>query len=194
MITMKKIITLAFIACSFAFYSCEDIVDELDKFTEFELAFTEEFTYPAAPLFADSIRFDGPPTSTNSDSTFKTNNTQRELVEKVEVKNLDLVITAPDSGNFQFMDYIRVFIMADLNGDGFITDETERIEVANKLVIPSTIGKELILDPIPGDFKLFVFSEEISLSLQYGTNKPTTFPLDIDVNVEFTVNAKVLGV
>lgn len=191
---MKKLITLAVILSSLVFYSCEDIIDELDKLTQFELEFTEGFTYPPAPLFADSIRFDGPPVSTNSDTTFKTNNTEKELVQDVQVKQLDLTILAPDSGSFDFMNYIRVFIMADLNGDGIYDDETERIEVANKLTIPSNVGKFLELDPIPGDYKQFIFQDEIKLSLQYGTNRATLFPLQLDVRSVFTVNAKVLGV
>ncbi len=191
---MKKVIIALVLFSSIPFYSCEDIIDELDQLTQFDLEFSENFTYPAAPFFADSIRFDGPPVSTNSDTTFKTNNTQRSLVQEVKLKSLDISILSPDSGNFQFMDYIRVFIMADLNGDGIYSDDNERIEVANKMVIPQNVGKELILDPLPGDYKEFVFQEEIKLSLQYGTNRATTFPLELDIKSIFNVNAKVLGV
>lgn len=191
---MKKIVLLFVAIATTTFYSCEDIIDELDQFTQFELEFSEKFTYPPAPFFADSIRFDGPPVSTNSDTTFKTNNTQRSLVQEVNLNSLNITILSPDSGNFQFMDYIRVFIMADINGDGIYSDTEERIEVANKMVIPQNIGKELRLDPLPGDYKQFVFQEEIRLSLQYGTNKPTTFPLALDIRSIFNVNARVLGV
>ncbi len=191
---MKKVFIALALFSSISFYSCEDIIDELDQLTQFDLEFSENFTYPAAPFFADSIRFDGPPVSTNSDTTFKTNNTQRSLVQEVKLKSLDISILSPDSGNFQFMDYIRVFIMADLNGDGIYSDDNERIEVANKMVIPQNVGKELILDPLPGDYKKFIFQEEIKLSLQYGTNRATTFPLELDIKSIFKVNAKVLGV
>ncbi len=178
---MKKLILLAVAFIAITFTSC----DELDKFTTFEMDFTSSITVPASAginlpfdLFSQDI-------TTNSESTFGSNNTNKELLQEVKLKEMTMTITSPSSQRFDFLKEIHIYISAD---------GLSELEIASKTDIPDNIGTELELDVNENDIKEYIKKDKFKLRVKTTTDEFLNEDVQIEVFQKFFVNAEVLGV
>ena len=96
----KVLSVLLVLVTIIGFSSCE----LFDKATEVEFDMTFKSQVEVPPSSGLNLPFDlfTPEITTNSESTFGVNNTQKELVETVNLTSLNLTITSPSSQRFDF--------------------------------------------------------------------------------------------
>ncbi len=110
---IKKIVLLV-VAMGFLFgiNSCKKV----DEWTHFTMDFDEESTINASialPIPIGDLPLVTPDITTNSSTTFESNNTHKDLIEEAKLTQLELSILSPTDGDFSFLESVEVYIKAD---------------------------------------------------------------------------------
>ena len=156
---------------------------KLDELTKFDMDYDTQVTIPSSAGI--NLPFDvlTPDTETNSESTFESNDTRKDLIEEIKLTKLQLVITSPSETDFSFLESIEVFISAD---------GLDEIRIASKTEVPETVST-LDLEVSDTDLKEYIKKDNYSLRLNTVTDEAMSQDHEIDVKSTFFVDAKILG-
>ena len=174
---MRKYISI--IVLAFIVSSCS----KLDELTKFNMDYDTQVTIPSSAGI--NLPFDvlTPDTETNSESTFESNDTRKDLVEEIKLTKLQLALTSPSEADFSFLESIEVYISAE---------GLDEILIASKTEIPETVST-LDLEVSDTDLKEYIKKDNYSLRLNTVTDEAMSQDHQIDVNSTFFVDAKILG-
>ncbi len=177
---MKKIFLSLLVASATFFTACEQ--DGLS--VSFDLNYNNDFTVESALITDIGIPVDvsSPPVNTNSSETFTSNNTQLDKLEKAELTNLTLTITAPDGQTFSFLNEVNVYIQ----GQG-LSEEL----VASKTNVNVT-SNTLVMDVQSTDLAAHIKSGEFTMRANITTDETVSEDIDIAAASTFKVTAKAL--
>lgn len=162
------------------FVSCEKIKD----LTKFDIEYNQEVTIPSTTGISLPFDIFTPEVETNSESQFAINDTRKDLIEEITIKELELVIKSPDNADWSFLNSIEVFISAE---------DLEEVRIANIAEVSEDVGNTIVLDVSDEDLKEYIKKEEFSLRLKTVTDEAISQDHTIDVNSIFSVDAKILG-
>jgi hypothetical protein len=176
---MKKHFAL-FLLISISLFGCK----KLDKFTKFNLEYNESVSIPATLGVNLPFNIYTPDVSSNSEASFSANNTRKDLIEEIKLTQLDLTITSPTNGNFNFLKTIEVYISAD---------GLSELKIASKENIPNTMLTNLALDISNVDLKEYLKKDKFKLRLYTTKDQAVTNDYQINVHSKFFVDAKILG-
>ena len=156
----------------------------LSELTQFDMDYTETITIPATTLINLPFNLDDQEISSNSSSTFASNNTNKDLIEKITLQSMKLDHKSPSDYDLRFLESISIFLSAE---------GLSEIEIAWKNNIDNNVGKVLQLETSDADLKEYVKKDDMVLRVE--TTFDESFPDDqvIDINTSFFVDAKVLG-
>ena len=157
----------------------------LDKLTTFELKYEESFTVPATTVVNIPLDILTPDIATNSESTFSSNDTRKDLIEEINLTNLTLTVIDPAGKSLKFLKTIEIYISAD---------GLSEVLIAEKQDIPETVGSTLDLDVTNADLAEYIKQDAYSLRVKVVTDEAITEAVEIRYNATFLVNAKILGV
>ncbi len=176
---MNKILFL--LATVFFFTNCSKV----DELTQFNMAYKSQIT--VSPATGLNLPFDlfTPDMETNSESEFAVNDTNKDLIEEITLERLDLVINSPSDQRFDFVKSIEVYMEAD---------GLAEIKIAEATDVPDTVGTELSLTPAGNNLAEYIKKEAFKLRVNIVTDKTINREVKIDVDSEFFVDAKILGV
>lgn len=174
-----KILSLAF-ASLFLLGSCQKI----DQLTQFDLSFDETAVIPSLIGLNLPLNIPTPNISTNAESTLEMNNTHKDMVESVRLKTLQLTLTNPVNGDFNFLKSIQIYMSAD---------GLDEILVASLTDIPSNVGNTLTLTPIDVELMEYVLLDQVDLRVKTVTDELITTAHQINIHSVFRVDAKILG-
>ncbi len=178
---MKKgHITIA-IALLFLLSSCAS----LDKFTQFDMSFSQDVSIEPPFDFFTPINIATPPITTNSSTTFSSNNTNKDLVDEITLKEVKLTVISPTGEDFSILKSIEVYISAE--GE----TRTKIAELDNVPINESTITLNVSED---ANLKNFIFKDEFKLEVETVTKETFTKQYDIKIDTKVHVNAKILGI
>lgn len=176
---MKKTLLL-FVAYCMLFTGC-DVVDEL---TKFNLDFQTNYSVEPTTLIDSPVNFFTPDVTTESESSFENNNTRKDLIESILLKNITLSIDDPENGNFNFLKEIHVYIEAE---------GVEEVEIANALDLEDTNSKTLSLEVTDKELKEFIKKDSFKLRVKTVTDETISETHNITIDTEFRVDAKIFG-
>lgn len=176
---MKKILVL--FSAFMAFTSC----DKLDDLTKFDMEFDTSVVIESAVNVNLPFSVQSPDVETNSESEFEINDTRKDLIEDIRLKELKLIITTPDDGDFTFLESLEVFISAE---------GLEDVKIASITDVPDTVDNTIDLETFDVDIKDYIKKDTFSLKLETVTDKVITEDHHIDVETVFFVDAKILGI
>ena len=177
---MKKDLLLVFM--TFALLSSCSIIDEL---TKFDLDYQTNYSVASTTIINTPFNFFTPDVTTQSESSFENNNTNKDLVESIKLKNIKLTIDTPEDGNFNFLKEIHVYI----NAEG-----VEELEIANIFGLEDTNSNMLELDILGQELKAFIKEDSFKLRIETVTDQTISETHDITIDTKFRVDAKILGV
>lgn len=166
----------------FSFSGC----DKVDDLTKFDMEYNSTITIPSANLvgIGGVLNFGTPDITTNSENTFKNNNTDADLVESVKLKSMILTIDSPVGEDFSFVKSIKLFIKAD---------GLPRRQLASKSDISNIeTTLELAVDDV--ELREYLLKNEFSIDSEITTDEVVDQEYKINVNTVFRVDAKILGV
>ncbi|MFC0877421.1 hypothetical protein ACE01N_12545 [Saccharicrinis sp. FJH2] len=157
---------------------------ELDKLTQFEMAYDETVTIPSATGVNLPFNIMSPDIETDYQSDFEVNDTRADLVETINLKSMKLTVNSPLNGDFSFFKSVSIYLVAD---------GLPEIKIAWKENIPDTIGSELELETTNEDIKSYIIKDKFSLKVNTVTDKLITSDYEINIHSVFGVDAKILG-
>lgn len=177
---MKKY-SIILITFTFFIQSCKVI----DKLTQFTMDFDQTTTIDATiPIPIGHYNIPTPKITTNSESTFESNNTNKDLVEQAILEVMTLKITSPSDGDFNFLESIKVYLSAE---------GLDEILIASKTAVPEGVN-EIDLDSEGQNLEEYVKKEEMNIRIETETDEILTRSYDLDIHSEFFIDAKILGV
>ena len=162
------------------FVSC----DKLDELTKFNMEYSQRATIPSSAGINLPFDIFTPEMETNSESKFAVNDTRKDLIEEIILTELELVVIAPDTADFSFLNSIEVFISAD---------GLEEIQIASLSDVPENSGNRINLNTSDIDLKEYIKKDEFSLRLNTVTDELMSTDHELEVNSTFFVDAKILG-
>ncbi|MBU2937991.1 hypothetical protein KO494_00425 [Lacinutrix sp. C3R15] len=177
---MKK--NLLVLCCAFALlFSC-NVVDDL---TKFDLDYQTNYSIPPTTLINSPFNILTPDVTTESESSFENNDTRKDLIESIKLKTIKLTIDTPESGNFNFLKEVHVYIDAE---------DIEEVEIANIYDLENTNSQTLDLDINDQELKEYIKKDRFNLRIQTITDETISETYDIIIDTKFRVDAEILGV
>lgn len=158
---------------------------KLDELTQFNLTYNVEVVIPSGTPVNLPFNLMSPDITTNSNSTFSSNNTSKDLIEEINLIQLTLELTSPANGNLNFLKDIELFINAQ--------DLPEK-KVAWKYDIQNDGVMILYLDTSSDDLQDYIKKDEMTLSIKTTTDEVITQDHTLIATSIFYVDAKILGI
>ncbi|MCI4442792.1 MAG: hypothetical protein JHC39_04725 [Lentimicrobium sp.] len=156
----------------------------IDSLTHFTIPFNTNVTIKSNLNIGSLPFIPTPPIPLETDQTFKSNNTAKELIEKAYIKTLKLTVLKPDGEDFSILKNIEIYIAADGLDD---------VKVASLDLVPT--GKSSIdLNCSNADLKPFIMKDKFTLKIKTVTDEINTKDYDIQIDGSFWLDAKILGV
>lgn len=178
---IHKIFSAATIILFFAVTACE----KLEDLTTFNISHETEFTIPGQNSGVGSLlSIPRAEIKTSSEQTFKNNKTSAKLVKEVVLNELVLAITAPESGNFDFLNEISIYIKAD--GE-------EEVLLATKTNIPENGSKTIIAETTNTNLRPFLVKENYSIRTVAKTDQILDNDLEVKISMTFKVKAGIVN-
>jgi hypothetical protein len=161
----------------FGLSSCK----KLDELTKFDIKFNQEFTIQSGGNL--NLPFDilTPDMTTNSEYEFELNDTRKDLVNEIKLKEMVLTIKSPESSDFSFLKSVSVFIKAE---------GLSELKLAWKESISDDIGNQLVMDVSSEDFKEYIKKDKFSIRVNTTTDKVIKNDHVIDIYSVYRVDAK----
>lgn len=176
---LEKCTKYTFLSLILIFSAC----DKVDELTKFDMDYTTEVVVPSSTGVNLPINLMSPEIESNTSSTFEVNDTRKNLVEEINLTDLELTITSPSDGNFNFLKSIEVFIVAE-----GLSEE----RIAWKEDISSSDRQELILETTDANIKEYILKDEFQLRVKTVTDEVITSDHHIEVFANFFVNATLI--
>lgn len=165
--------------CTVVFSSCV----KLTKTTTFNLTISRDFTIPSTTTINLPFNIISPDIQTQSSSTFETNNTRADLVDKITLRSLAVTITSPSSGTFNFLKSVQLKLSANGLPDTVI---------AWKDNIPNDNVQSMDLTVSGVNLQSYLVQDKITLSLLSTTDELITSNYELHTQSVFGVEARLL--
>jgi len=165
------------------FSSCK----QLDKLTQFDLDYTTDVSIKSNTIvnLNTPFSFYTPAIKTNSESELAVNDSRKDLVEQIKVKELKMKITAPAEQNFDFLKSIKLYISAEGLEEKMIAWKTDMIDDG---------ATTITLDTSDDNLKDYILKDSFQLRTETVTDQLITQDTDIKIDAVFWVDAKILGI
>jgi hypothetical protein len=181
---MRKFALLsALFAGMVLFSSC----DKIDKLTQFNLKYDTEVTIKSATIVNINTPFNfyTPAVKTNSESELEVNDSRKDLVEDIKVKELKMTIKAPEGQTFDFLKSIKIFIKAEGLEEKMIAWKTDMTDDGSTTITLETADDNL---------KDYILEDSFQLRTETVTDQLITQDTQIGINAVFWVDARILGI
>lgn len=159
--------------------------DKIDDLTQFTIKYDNTVIIPSSTGINLPFNFFTPDIESNSESTFTSNSTKKDLIEEIVLTEMKLNISSPENGNFKFLKSIEIFISAD---------GVSEQRIAWNEDIPENVDNNLQLEISNMDLKEFIKKEKFKLRLNTITDEIITSDHHVEINSKFFVDAKILGI
>ncbi len=180
--SLKKFIPIAIALYSLYFVSCKD---ELDKLTQFTISQQSEFSVPSTTVVDIPLSVPTPEVSVDSQQEFENNNSRRDLIENARLRKLVLSIKSPDTGNFDFLNEIEIYIEAD---------GLDRVLIASLDAIPETQLKTIELDVASTELVSYLRKDSYTLIYNVKVDQTIETEYVIEANSDIFIDAEILGI
>ncbi len=172
--------TLFIVCAALLFSSCEKI----DELTKFEMEFTESFTVQAGTPLDLPFAISTPEINTDYQSVYEQYDTRADRIEEITLKEIQLTVSSPSSGSFNFLESVEVSISSE--GE-------EPQSIAERKDIPNDESSVLELETSQVNIKDYLSVDRFTLSTSTVCDELLAEDYIIDVKCVFFVDARVLG-
>ncbi len=158
--------------------------DQLEKLTQFTMDYNSTIVVPSSVVVDLPINLNTPDIQSNSESTFAINDTRKDLIEQIILRELTLTITSPNGADFSFLNSAKIYIKADGLSD---------VEIAYIGEVPESIGATLSLETTGVDIQEYIKKDKFTLRMSTVTDELIASDHEIDLYSKFFVDARILG-
>lgn len=174
---MKKILPLLFVLL-ITFAGCK----ALKKLTQFYVSYNTSVTVPSSLGIGSPVSFATPDVTTNSSQEFSGHNTDKNLINTINIEEMKLTIASPNTQTFDFMKDIEIYMSAG---------SLPKIMIASMYNIPQTGLTTLQLNVVGDDLKQYIIQDTIKISVKVTTRETVAQDTKIDAQSKFLVKAKI---
>jgi len=157
----------------------------LDELTKFDMDYDTEVIIESSVGVNLPFNVFTPQIESNSESEFAINDTRKDLIEEIQLKELTLEITAPQDADFSFLESVEIYIAAE---------GLDEVLIASKTDVPLDTGNILDLDTTNTDIQEYIKMDRFQLRLNTVTDEALAVDHYLDVRAVFFVDAKILGI
>jgi len=175
---MNKLIIL--ILTAIVLSGCKKISEK----TQFNMVYDTSVDIPSSTGVNLPFNIFTPDITTNSESTFESNNTRKDLIEQIVLKTLELTVSKPNGEDFSFLKSVEITLKAD----GLANKK-----IAWKNNIPANAGNKITLETSPDNLEEYIKKDSFKLNVKTVTDEVLTSDYTIDIHSVFFVDAKILG-
>lgn len=179
LIKMKKTISI-FVVFLLLQSSCR----EINKLTIFNVSYQTQSVIESLAGINLPFNILTPVISTNSVSEFEINDTRKDMIEEITLKELKLTVSAPENGDLSFLKSMKVYI----NGQGL----NEKLLAWNENI--DSEEKSIFLKTTAEDLQEYIKLDTISLRVNAEIKKLILSDYTLDINSVFRVDARILGI
>jgi len=160
---------------------------KFDEKTQFDISIEDAFTIPSiVGISVPFVNFPTPPVNTNIDQELKIQDRRKEKIESINLKELQLTITAPATNTFSFVNDVDVYLGAEGLPD---------IYIAHLHDIPSNVGKTLnLITDGSQELEAYIKKDVIDIKVDITTDETILQDVDVEVDATFFVDVKVFGI
>ncbi len=172
---MKESLILLLLAVGF-----NAACDKMDKLLTFDIRHSTTVTVQGSIVpFDPPANMPTPDVTTNAEQKFANNDTRKDKVKDIKLKEVELDILDPPGKTFAFLKEIYVYIS---------TNSANEIMIAWKTDIPDNV-KTLQLETTGESLDKYVKSEEYSVRTEVVTREVISQDVEIDMDLTFRVTA-----
>lgn len=153
------------------------------KLTQFYVDYHSEAVVPATVSTFFPFSVNTPEMETNSTYEFESNDTRKDHIRSIYVKQLDLTITQPSGETFSFVNSIELFISAP---------GISEAKIASLAAIPENVGNTLSLTPTNTDLQEYIKADSFTLRLRVVSDETIPQDVHIDIYSNFLVDARLI--
>lgn len=153
------------------------------KLTQFYVDYNMTAIIHSSVPISFPITINTPETTTNSEFEFESNNTRKDRIQEILLKELTLTITSPNGKTFSFLNSLEIFITSE--------NLIER-KVAFKENIPNAIGQQISCEITALDLQEYIKQETFRLRIKTVTNEVLTEDVHVNIFSRFLVDAQLL--
>jgi len=150
---------------------------------DFDLDYTSSITVPASSGINLPFDLFSPEVTTNAESTFGSNNTNKELISEITLSSLTATITSPSSQRFDFVDDVTLYINADGLGE---------VEIATVTDVPDNVGTTLEFTTTGNNLKDYIVKDKFTIRAEVTTDQNVTEEVNIELDSKFNVIADII--
>jgi hypothetical protein len=176
---MKRLTAVLLIVALFGTLGCKAI----KKLGQFYVNYTTQAVFPANLPVNLPLAIYSPEIATNSSQVFENNNTRSDLIQSVNLSQLSMKITSPQSQTFSFLQNVSVYISSD---------SLPEVEIAYKQNIPVNVGDTLSLDVTGADLKEYIKASQVKIRISGTTDQVTTTNIYANIYAKFFIQANLL--
>lgn len=171
---MRYLFLAAVVLVTLVGTACKAIDDLLTFYIEEEATIVVDSSFPIglAPLAPVSV-------TTNSQETFKNNETRAELVKDVTLNKLTLSIKEPQGENFDFLSNIEIFISSKGN---------DEVRLAYLDKVPKGVN-QITLESTNAQLDKHIKSESYTIRTKATLSKAVTQDVSIQAAMRFKITA-----
>jgi len=166
----------------FSLSSCEDVLDDLTKFTVKD---TSTVSIPATTVIELPITIATPEIEIDLSEEFDNNNSNKDLIESAKLQKMSFVVKSPSTGSFDFLNSVELYI--EVEGE-------EKVLLASIYDIPEEQLTTINLDVTDLELKPYLTKDNYTISGKIKIDKTNEAEYEIDINSEFLIDAKILGI
>jgi hypothetical protein len=153
------------------------------KLTQFYIEYNSTAFVQSTVPVSSPFSIYTPDQTTDSEFEFEVNDTRKDRIREILLKNLELSIIDPSGKSFSFLNSIEIFISSANNPEQ---------KVAFKEEIPNSIGSKLVCDVSDVDLQAYIKEDKFSLRLRTVTDEILTEDVTINIYSNFLVDAQLI--
>ncbi len=156
---------------------------KIDDLLTFQVNYTSKVAYP--PTSGINLPFDllTPEITTNAETEFSSRNTNKDLIDKIILKEMKLTITSPSDQRFDFLSSVEVYIQAEGLGE---------LKIAEITNVPDNIGTVVNLTVAGNDLTPYIKKDKFKLRAKTVTDKAISKQVNVDIYSQYEIKAKLL--
>jgi hypothetical protein len=154
----------------------------LSDLTKIDLPLSQTVTIPKATPANIEATIKTPDVTTDIESTLSSYNVTTDLIESVSFKGMKL--TSSDESSLSYLKKVEIWISAD-------SLESKKIAWIDE--VSASPGSSVTLNVSTDDLKSYVLKDKFSMMLKVTNDEQLIADKNIKVDMDFTLDLKVLG-
>jgi len=162
------------------FTGCERIEESIEDSIKIKVEDTSTLSIPSATVVDLPVNLLTPETESNLEEELETNNSRKDQIKTIRLRELNITIKDPPGGSFGFLNSIRLYIR---------TSGLPEREIACLDPVPSAAANEIVLNVYDDELSAYLKQDTYSLRANIKTDEIITRQTEIEIYTRFEVTA-----